>query len=193
MNQLRLILQIVVVLAVVGLVILNVRLYHQTAMQQQALDEIVQRQHLESEASRQQLADQRKHASALEMDLFKLKLQLEDQQALLEAEKDKRKDIEADYQQRKETIKQQIDQINQSMKQWQKDYTAALAELDEETRGSKDIIKNLEQKFYPQKIAEMNDKLLALQATMARISMASSAAADEQKSNTSKIISSLGK
>lgn len=193
MNQLRLILQIVVVLAVVGLVILNVRLYHQTAMQQQALDEIVQRQHLESEASRQQLADQRKHASALEMDLFKLKLQLEDQQALLEAEKDKRKDIEADYQQRKETIKQQIDQINQSMKQWQKDYTAALAELDEETRGSKDIIKNLEQKFDPQKIAEMNDKLLALQATMARISMASSAAADEQKSNTSKIISSLGK
>jgi uncharacterized small protein (DUF1192 family) len=171
-------------LIVVALVALNAVLYMSDHQQKKTLELIAQKQSAESEGRLKQMSEQKEYIAQLQKDLSRLKQQFNEQKQVLVEEQSKRQDVENQNKTMKTLVSQQINTIDQNMKKWQKDYVAALAELDQETRGSTEQIKDLEKKINPQKMAEINNRILSLQAELIRMSEGSGEVLKKETSKT---------
>jgi len=144
------ILKIVVLIAAVVSIIFNVLLYNFCERQKDALNAIGDQQKSQFEAQSRQLKDQQDQIERIGKDLDSVDQQVKDQNSVLAQQKDALADI-----------KPQADAVKQEMKDWQKDYVSALAELDKKTNNAQDEIKNVQ--------GSLNSLQATLQAAVEKI------------------------
>ncbi|MBF0478447.1 MAG: hypothetical protein HQL26_03090 [Candidatus Omnitrophica bacterium] len=118
------------------------------------------------------LNEQQQKIVLLEKDVRFLKQQFDEQKNILAGEKNKRQQLEKENKIFKSAvfdINTRMDVINQDMKGWLKDYIAVLAGIDKRTAVSEKQLKDLWEKLNSENIADLNYKILTLQAAVDKI------------------------
>jgi chromosome segregation ATPase len=126
------ILKAVVLIAAVVSIVFNVLLYNFCERQKDAINALSDQQKAQFEADSHQFKDQQNQIERISKDLENAAQQIKDQNSVLTEQKDALADV-----------RPQADAIKQEMKSWQKDYAAALADLDKKTGDSQVEIKSV--------------------------------------------------